>query len=227
MHNEINHADSQAVVDAGLNVASKSGVPIVQQAAQALQVISKMVGGVSQHRFIDRTSQVFDIFKAAGYSTPAGNPRDVTYTNFKIGKSDVPDKKKDGTYAPEFERLRQYIIARLNSGNPGLGAWFNVKWPAMIMANKGNTGNQIYVELEKLVKKYPPGSYKPGDEPMPDTSVTPPYSGGVPDLTQSKLAAGDPNNPNAMASMKMPSTNTILIMVAMVIIVYLFYKFSK
>lgn len=204
----------------------------IQKALQgAIKLAGKVgVGGVTQDRFIARCQEVYNLFDKYGYTGKG----EITYSSFKIGASQVDDRKTNGNYSTEFERLRQYVIARLNSYNPGLGAMYNLWAPAFPMAitsdgtpSLGQMSGEPLTMLKDFLSAYPPGTYKPGDIPAPDRTVTPDYSGGVPDLTQSKLAAGDPENPNAMASLTMPSLNTVLIMVAMIVVVYLFYKFSK
>jgi len=152
-------------------------------AQKALKSVVKLFSGhVSQDRFIDRYMEYKKILNNAGYSMP-DRDHDKLITDLKIRKSQVKDKKYgNDTYAPEFERLRNYVIKRLEYNNPGLGGQFGNLWTDMIMVNKGNVGGEFGSDLKEVVTKYPPKSYKDG---FVDSAIKPAWAfneyGGSPD----------------------------------------------
>lgn len=198
-----------AAVSTGLELAQK-----IKPVAKALESIKALgaklgIGGVDQDRFIERTSQVYKIFSDGGYSGDIGNPKGITYTSFNIGKSQVEDKKSKGNYYDEFQRLRKYVIARLNSGNPGLGDAYAAWVPNFPMAKTsdgslslGQMSGEPLTILKEFVSAYPPGTYN-GDLPLPDKSVPQQYS-NQPDLTKSKLPATETvgNTPDDINNLK-------------------------
>jgi len=215
-----------AAADKALSLLAK--IKPVQAALAKIAGLSAKLGidTVSQDRFIARVEQVDNIFDAVNYKGIGDG-----YSKYKLRKSEVTDKKKEG-YQSDYQRLRGYVIERLNVNNPGLGSMYALWVPSFPMAilsdgtrSKGQMATESLTILKEFVQAFPVGTYKVGDIPAPDRTVTPDYSGGVPDLTQSKLAAGDPET--VTASFNMPDTKTILIMVGMILVVYLFYKFSK
>jgi|GEM_PF-5099152 len=166
----------------------------IKPLAKAAESIAKLagkigIGGVTDDRFIRWRDQVFTWFKDYGYGTHDDPKYAPLVAADKIGHSQVPNRKTSGNYSAEFQNLRKYVIDRLNMGNPGLGTVFGAYFPVIPMADLGGPAGQFFEALELVLKTFKPGTYQGGDLPMPDTSVTPPYSGS-PDLTQSKLAAG-------------------------------------
>jgi hypothetical protein len=143
-----------------------SVVPVVGTAiglviGATIGLIIAKTGGVTQDRFFDRYFEVKDILNKAGYTYP---DHDKLITDLKIRKTQVVDRKKSGSYAPEFARLMKYVIMRLNKNNPGLGDYWGANFP-MSMANKGNIKGESVAKLKELVRLFPPGTYR-GQQPF-------------------------------------------------------------
>lgn len=122
------------------------------------------IGGVTQDRFIARTQEIYTAFDNAGYKSSNTKPTDNgLYKDFKIGKSQVTDKKTNGNYEPEFVRLHDYVQARLNMYNPGLGDLWSEYFPKFTLVNLGNISNAdpALVAMKELIKAFKPGTYKP------------------------------------------------------------------
>ena len=163
--NEISSFDGQKV---GQDLEEKKKQ--ISEAAKALKAVKKFadtvkqvfgkigLGGVKQDRFIARTQEVFKAFTAAGYNN-GRNGENIDYRDYRIGKSHVDDKKTKGNYSAEFERLRQYIIRRLNIYNPGLGDLYKSYFPELPMANLGNIYSEPITALKTLLNAFPPGMY--------------------------------------------------------------------
>lgn len=212
------NVDTDQAIQNGLQAASDSDIPILEQAAKALKLVSGLVGGVDQSRFFDRYDQIKGALRVAGY--PVSGPAwDEMLTRFRIRKTQIDDKKSTGTYAKEFERLRLWSIAVLNKYNTGLGDFYNAVWSAWVMANKGNVKNNQIDYLTMLIKKYPPATYT-GQEPMPSKVVPEKYSDS-PDLTKSKLAAGT-NTPEISEAGF--GNMTILVVVILIVLGTWFYN---
>lgn len=166
----------------------------IKPLAKTVESLNKLagkigIGGVTDDRFIRWRDKVFTWFKDYGY----GSHNDPKYVSLiaadGIGHSQIPNRKTNGNYSEEFQKLRKYVIDRLNMGNPGLGTVFGVYFPTIPMYDLGGPTGEFFEALELVLKTFKPGTYKGGDIPMPEKTVTPPYASG-PDLTQSKLAAG-------------------------------------
>lgn len=132
-------------------------IDVAKEAGEQLKKVKNLVGGVTQDRILDRVEEARALFEKYGY-----NKGLVNFKDFKLQKTGIPDKKTGSdTYAPEFERLRKYIIAVLNAYNPGLGEVYSSVWPSFIMANKGNIKSEPLKDLQTLLQTYPVGTYKP------------------------------------------------------------------
>lgn len=140
------------VVKTGTKIAGK----VVEKAADILN----LKGEVSQDRFIERTKQAFEVFNKAGYVRPGGAKGQVKYVDYKIGASQVDNRKQN--YVKEFARLHSYIKDRMNEYNPGLGDLWATAYPEFTLVNQGNISKAgAWEDFVDLVNAYPPGSYKP------------------------------------------------------------------
>lgn len=212
MHKEgfLNNADG-ALISKGVDAASDSGIPILEQAAKVLKGLTSIAGGVKQDRFLERRQRVYDLFDAAKYQRGFSK-------QFNILAEQIPNRKQDN-YAPEYERLRKFTVHVLNYNNPGLGDFYNLVWPAWIMANAGQVKPEGIDYAKYLVDKYPPGTYK-GQEPIPNNARTTPgvYS-DKPDLTKSPLAVGTAGGSSVGNAISLAGTNSIWLVVALILIV--------
>lgn len=134
--------------------------PIAQIVSKVKDAVGKILpGGVTQDRFFERYDQIKSIFKNAGYPV-AGARHDELLTKFRIRKTQVTDKKTNGTYEDEFQRLRQWVVQVLNDSNPGLGDLYGELFPEFPMANKGNMIGEPIEALKEIVG-IEPGTFTP------------------------------------------------------------------
>ncbi len=133
-------------------------LPLVGKIADAAKNIASKIGlgGSDQDRFILRTQDVFAMFKSAGYNDKFA----ITYTDYKLGKSQVDNNKPQSYWYDAFQRLRNYIIDRLNGYNPGLGDAYAELFPEFKMANEGQMIGEPITALKEILKAFPPGTYK-------------------------------------------------------------------
>lgn len=192
-------------------------VPAVAKIAEGIKnVLGKVgIGGVTQDRFIDRTSEVYKIFKAAGYTTEATNyDSGITYRDYDLGKSQVTNRKSNGNYEPEFRRLHDYIVDRANAYNPGLGDAWAYYFPEFKMANLGNIYGAPLDALKEVLMAYPPFTFDPEEEMLsvpeqtskpsaaaPETKL-PSFESARKDLTAAQLALLD--NPKSKSKVPQP-----------------------
>lgn len=146
-------AKSGAIAGAALGAEIGSAYPIIGNALGAvigalIGFTAGILGGVKQDRFVDRTKEVFKIFRDAGY---VGHPDQRSYTKYKLGASQVKNKKDDG-YTKEFARLAQYIHDRLELYSPGLGDYWAQVYP-MQMLNLGQIKDGSISGLRTLVNE--------------------------------------------------------------------------
>ena len=197
------------------------------KASEAVQNLAGKIGigGVTDDRFIARRDEIIKLFQSTGYLPNESKDSTGLLNKNKIAHADIPDRKTNGNYSAEFQRLRQYIVDVLNLKNPGLGTVYGQYFPTIPMVNLGGPDDSFLEALKLVVKSFPPGTYKGGELPMPAKTVTPPYS-PVPDYTQSKLAAG---SESLSLSDKLGSINgipivTIVLMIVGVIVLYTLFK---
>lgn len=146
-------------INTGLSGIIKDGVGVAKDVVKGLKkVVDKikvMPGtGASQKRFIARTLQVDQIFDDAGYPGVGDG-----FSKYKLRKTQVPNNKPGKTYAPEFQRLMDYAIERANRSNPGLGDYWAVYFP-FVMVNEGQIGSESLKRLKEITSRFRPGAYK-------------------------------------------------------------------
>jgi len=149
----------------GLPIAIPALITLASKIKPLKDAFSKVgniigVGGSDQDRFIARTQEVYKIFNAPGYEEFGTG---ITYKDYDIGKSDVDNNQKQPYWYAAFQRLRKYVIDKLNKYNPGLGTDYGKLFPEFKMANEGQMQGQPITALREIVNAIPVQSgYIPG-----------------------------------------------------------------
>lgn len=220
-------------VTIGTAAALAQKVPAVANVVAKIAPIAEKVGaivgvgGVSQDRFIERTLECDKIFDAAGYQG-IGEPG-AGFTKHKLRKTQVTDKKKNGNYQAEFDRLHAYIVERMNTYNPGLGNAWAQYFPQFKLANLGNIGdkNAAWLGFKEFVKTYPPGTYHAGEQVViPTSATTLAKVKEIPDaVEQTNQPASNSQVANKLGSaIKMNTTTIIIGVVVLAIAAYFLFK---
>lgn len=150
----MNHL-APAVVATASAIAPK----LTAKVTDAVGKVISTAGGVTDNRFISTRDYILKAFKDGGY----GDNNTVSLSKYRIHHDGIPNKKSSGTYAPEYERLRQYIIARFNHANQGLGDLYATLRPEFVMYDQGGLADlpAIKKQIKDLIATYPKGSYVP------------------------------------------------------------------
>lgn len=213
-----------AAITVGTELAQKIK-PLAKAAEKFKSLINKIpIGGVDDDRFMARRDQMNKIFSNAKYLGYTGE-----FKEHGLSESQIPEHKKTN-YFPEYQKLRQWVIWKLNKYNPGLGDAYGAYFPNFPMEvykdgeiSKGQMGYEPIAALQDFVDAYKPGTYK-GDLPLPDRSTPQAYS-DAPDLTKSKLAVNEQGTDDfKLTEAGFGNMNIIVIVVLILIALWYFSK---
>lgn len=160
MNNADEKVEMAADIVENVPVVGKLGSTAIKIGAKIAPVIKKIVPGkVTADRFFATRKFFLTELTKAGY----GDNDVIPMSKYKVHHDGVVDKKSNGTYEKEYERLRQYVIARLNHSNAGLGDYYATLRPQYAMWDKGGLADlpAIKKQFIDIVNTYPPNSYKP------------------------------------------------------------------
>jgi hypothetical protein len=84
----------------------------------------------------------------------------VTKANFRILAADIPDKKSKGeTYEAEYRRLQQWLVAKMNAANPGLGDLWLEFFPEVKMKDQEESDWNNWNAAKVFMSAFPPGTF--------------------------------------------------------------------